>query len=123
MKKLISLALLTLSIIAAQASAMAPPVMPPNTNDWPLYALAQHANAVDAKLSYVDGKVELLQHQLDHMQTGFLVLILIVVVAVIGICILVARKNTTAARVSVQEAYAGAGKSKAIAGTSASAKK
>lgn len=98
--------------------------MPPNTNDWALYALADHARALDTKLGYTDGKVDALQRQMDHMETGFMFLVLVVVIAVIAICVLVARRSTgTVVRATAQETYESAGAVEATATAKTEAKK
>jgi hypothetical protein len=80
------------------AVAAAPFVAPTNevsTNtSAALNALAYHANALDVKLADTDSRVSIMQHQVKHLESGFLVVVFLLVVLLLMLCMRNAKRTT-----------------------------
>ena len=75
--------------MAAQAVVIVPPTI--GTNELALYSLANRVNAMQQRNSYADGKMDQIAHQLDRLETGFILLVVLNVGFVAAHCFRAAR--------------------------------
>jgi hypothetical protein len=88
-----ALAVLVFFITTASAPAVA--LLPPGTNDLAAFQLAMEARRQN-HFYYLNGKVDLLEHEVERLEIGFLAVSVLVGATGLAICLLAARDRIRA---------------------------